>query len=167
MNSISDLQYWFFHNLIDYTKYLIEGDLTEDGVQWSAEVTTADAGVDVEVLKVTVESPIPFSCKFKLIEIKLNLVAAFKATTLTADVTWKWQIRNKDGTWIDLHTAITNADIGTTYVEKTVSGYFPPQTNIDQLPLEIRLLLQCNEANAGLGKVKNSSYVKVLARVYD
>lgn len=154
--------------IIDYTKHLVDGNLTSDGVQWSTEVDTTTADADVTVLSVTVASPIkniPAAAKFLLLEIECGLRAAFRAvSSATADLIWKWQIRNEGGTWVDLHSAQTETDIGTTYVEKSMSGYFTVQTNITEMPFDIRLLLQCNELNEGRGKVKNSSYVRVLAR---
>jgi len=79
----------------------------------------------------------------------------------TADVTYKWQARNAGGTWVDLHTAVTKTDIGTTYVEETRSGRFALQSNFNSLPFEVRLIIQCNEANQGRAKIKNASYVRV------
>jgi len=98
----------------------------------------------------------------EMIEVEFGLTAAFRAvSSATADLTYKWEVRNKGGTWVDLHSAVTKTDIGTTYVEETRSGRFKTVANFDSLPFEVRLIIQCNEANEGRAKVKNSSCVRV------
>ena len=145
--------------VVEHVEYpFARGPLTADGIQWSPEVDTADAGVDVEVEKVTISPP----ALGKLLEIELGLTASFRAiASASADITYKWQARNKGGQWLDLHPAVTKADIGTTYVEETRSGRLGPQAGLDSLPLEVRLVIQCNEAAEGRARVKNSSYVRV------
>ena len=146
--------------VIEHTEYpFAKGDLTADGVQWSSEVDTTTADTDVEVESVTVQPP----ALGALVEVEFGLTAAFRAVSSgTADLIYKWQARNKGGTWVDLHSAVTKTDIGTTYVEETRSGRFLPVANFNSLPFEVRLIIQCNEANEGRAKVKNSSYVKVV-----
>lgn len=145
--------------VVEHTEYpFARGDLTSDGTQWSGEVDTITAGVDVEVESVTIKPP----ALGALLEVEFGLTAAFRAvSSATADLTYKWQARNKGGTWVDLHSAVTKSDIGTTYVEETRSGRFPTTDNFDSMPFEVRLILQCNEANEGRARVKNSSYVRV------
>ena len=145
--------------VIDHTEYpLAKGDLTADGIQWSAEVDTTTADTDVEVECVTVKPP----ALGDLLEVEFGLTATFRAvSSATADLIYKWQVRNKGGTWVDLHNAVTKTDIGTTYVEETRSGRFQTVANFNALPFEVRLIVQCNEANEGRAKVKNSSYVRV------
>ena len=145
--------------VIEHTEYpLAKGDLTADGIQWSAEKDTTTADTDVEVESITINPP----ALGGMIEIEFGLTAAFRAvSSATADLTYKWQARNKGGTWVDLHSAVTKTDIGTTYVEETRSGRFKPVANFDSLPFEVRLIIQCNEANEGRAKIKNSSYVRV------
>jgi len=145
--------------VVEHTEYpFAKGNLTSDGIQWSAEKDTTTADVDVEVESVTIKPP----ALGELIEVEFGLTAAFRAvSSSTADLTYKWQARNKGGTWVDLHSAVTKTDIGTTYVEETRSGRFETAANFDSLPFEVRLLIQCNEANEGRAKVKSSSYVRV------
>ena len=145
--------------VIEHTEYpFAKGDLTSDGIQWSAETDTTTADVDVEVESVTIKPP----ALGEVIEVEFGLTAAFRAvSSATADLTYKWQARNQGGTWVDLHSAVAKTDIGTTYVEETRSGRFALVDNFDSLPFEIRLIIQCNEANEGRAKLKNSSYVKV------
>ncbi len=145
--------------VIEHTEYpFAKGDLTADGIQWSAEKDTATAGVDVEVESVTIKPP----ALGAMIEVEFGLTAAFRAvSSATADLTYKWQARNKGGSWVDLHSAVTKTDIGTTYVEETRSGRFKTVANFGSVPFEVRLIIQCNEANEGRAKIKNSSYVRV------
>jgi len=146
----------------DFEDRLVSGALTEDGIQYSAEVTTGDADVDVDVLTKVVNPGL----EGDILWVEFGLTAEFKAvSSSTADLIWKWQARNKDGTWVDLHPAVTETDVGTTYKSRTRSGYFEPETNFNRVSFEIRLILQCNEANQGRAKVKNSSYVRVVYRV--
>jgi hypothetical protein len=145
--------------VIEHTEYpFAKGNLTSDGIQWSAEVDTTTADTDVEVESVTIRPP----ALGEMIEVEFGLTAAFRAvSSSTADLIYKWQARNKGGTWVDLHSAVTKTNIGTTYVEETRSGRFKTVANFDSLPFEVRLIIQCNEANEGRAKVKNSSYVRV------
>ena len=145
--------------VIEHTEYpFAKGNLTADGIQWSAEVDTAAADTDVEVESVTIKPP----SLGEVIEIEFGLTAALRAvSSATADLSYKWQARNKGGSWVDLHSAVTKADIGTTYVEESRSGRFKAITNFDALPFEVRLIIQCNEENEGRAKIKNSSYVRV------
>jgi len=145
--------------VIEHTEYpLAKGNLTSDGIQWSDEKDTTTVDTDIEVESVTIKPP----ALGAMIEVEFGLTAAFRAvSSSTADLTYKWQARNKGGTWVDLHSAVTKTDIGTIYVEETRSGRFKPVANFDSMPFEVRLIIQCNEANEGRAKVKNSSYIRV------
>jgi len=145
--------------VMEHVEYpFAKGNLTADGIQWSAEKDTAAADTDVEVESVTIKPP----ALGEMIEVEFGLTAAFRAvSSATADLKYKWQARNKGATWVDLHTQVTKTNIGTAYVEETRSGRFKPVANFDCLPFEVRLVIQCNEANEGRAKIKNSSCVRV------
>lgn len=145
--------------VVEHTEYpFAKGDLTSDGIQWSSEVDTTTPDTDVEVESVAVRPP----ALGEVIEVEFGLTAAFRAvSSATADLSYKWQARNKGGTWVDLHSAVAKTDIGTSYVEETRSGRFKMVSNFDSLPFEVRLVIQCNETSEGRAKVKNSSYVRV------
>ncbi|MBI2868435.1 MAG: hypothetical protein HYX96_01240 [Chloroflexi bacterium] len=97
-----------------------------------------------------------------MLEVEFGLTAAFKAvSSATADLAYKWQARNAGGAWVDLHPAVTKADIGMTYVEETRSGRFKTVAAFNSVPFEVRLIIQCDEAAQGRAKVKGSSYVRV------
>ena len=145
--------------VIEHMEYpFAKGDLTSDGVQWSAEVDTTTPDTDVEVECVNIRPP----ALGELLEVEFGLTAAFRAVSSgTADLTYKWQARNKGGAWVDLHSAVTKTNIGTSYIEETRSGRFQMVGNFNSLPFEVRLVIQCNEANEGRAKVKNSSYIRI------
>jgi hypothetical protein len=145
--------------VIDHVEYPFgKGDLTADGIQWSVEVDTTTPDTDVVVEQVLVKPP----ALGELIEVEFGLTAAFRAISSgTADLTYKWQARNKGGTWVDLHPAVSKTNIGTTYVEETRSGRFKPVANFNTLPFEVRLIFRCNEEDEGRAKVKSSSYIRV------
>ena len=136
-----------------------KGDLTSTGVQWSAstDTTTANTDVTIEAAK-TIEPPEAGT----IIEAEFGLTAGFKAvSSATADIIYKWQARDKGGTWVTLVT-VTKTNIGTTEVEETYSGRFATVANFDAVPFDVQLVIQCNEANEGRARIKNSSYVKVI-----
>ena len=145
--------------VIEHTEHpFAKGDLTSDGIQWSAENDTTTADVDVEVESATIKPPTLGA----MLEVEFGLTAAFRAvSSATADLIYKWQARNKGGTWVDLHGAVTKTNIGTTYVEETRSGCFKTVANFDSIPFEVRLIIQCNEVNEGRAKIKNASYVRL------
>ncbi len=147
------------NTVMEHVEYpFAKSNLTSDGIQWCAEKDTTTANVDVEVECVTIKPP----ALGEMIEVEFGLTAAFRAvSSATADIIYKWQVRNKGGTWVDLHTAVTKTNVGTTYVEETRSGRFKTVANFNALPFEARLILQCNEENEGRAKIKNSSYVRV------
>jgi len=146
----------------DFEDRLVSGALTEDGIQYSSEVTTGAANTDVTVLSKLINPVL----EGEILLVEFGLTADFKAVSSdTADLIWKWQARNKDGTWVDLHSAVTETNIGTTYKSRTRSGYFTHEANFQNVPFEVRLILQCNELNEGRARVKNSSYVRVIYRV--
>jgi len=145
--------------VVEHTEYpFAKGDLTSDGIQWSDEKDTTTADVDVDVESVTMKPP----ALGEMIEVEFGLTAAFRAVSSgTADLIYKWQARNKGGTWVDLHSAVTKSNIGTTYVEETRSGRFKTVANFDSIPFEVRLIIQCNEANEGRARIKNSSCTRL------
>jgi len=136
-----------------------KGNLTSDGIQWTAttDTTTADVDVMVDSAK-TIEPP----SSGTIVEIEFSLTAGFRAvSSATADIIYKWQARDKAGTWVTLCT-VTKTNIGTTEVEETYSGRFATVANFDAVPFDVQLVIQCNELNEGRARIKNSSYVKAI-----
>lgn len=148
--------------LFDFTWLLVSGLITSDGIQYSTEVDTTTANTDVTIFSKLIDPSIVAS----ILTVEFSLTALFRSvTTATADLIWKWQASDNGTDWVDLHSAVTETNIGTTYVERTMAGYFTPETNFNDVPFYVRLILQCNEANEGRAKVKNSSYVRFVAKV--
>ncbi len=149
--------------IVEYEEHpFAKGLLTATGVQYCTEVGVATATTDLTVESVTIEPLAPGD----VTEYEFGLTAAFKATSsTTADIIYQWQGRNKDGTWVNLHTASTLSNLGTAYAattEPTFSGRFKATTNLNRVPFDVQLTFQCNEANEGYAKTKNSSYARVV-----
>ena len=135
------------------------GNLASDGVQWSAEKTTRTDDYET-VEEVTVSPP----ALGAVIEFEFGLTCAVKSSGATESALFKWQARNKGGTWVDLHSEVTYAADASTYKEYTYSGRFKPVANFNTVPFDIRLMIKSGSASGenAVGKTKNSSYVKVV-----
>ena len=136
-----------------------KGNLTSNGVQWSAEKTTSTDDYEV-VEEVTVSPPALGS----VIEFEFGLTGAVKSSGATEAVLFKWQARNKGGSWVDLHSEVTYAADASGYKEYTYSGRFQPAANFNTVPFNIQLMVKSGSAGGenAVGKTKNSSYVKVI-----
>lgn len=134
-----------------------KGDLTSNGIQYSTLVTTSD-GTWTEVEAATIEPDVGG----EIAEVQLSLTGSFQSSSTSKDVLFKWQARNKDGTWVDLHSAVTYAANASTLVEYTYSGTFVPVTNFNEVPFDIRLVIQREDSGENAkGKTKSSSWIKV------
>jgi hypothetical protein len=136
-----------------------KGNLTSDGVQWSAEHTTATD--DYEEVESVVISPPALGDVF---EYEFGLSCAVKSSGATESVLFKWQARNKGGTWVDLHSEVTYSADASAYKEYTYSGRFQPVANFNAVPFDMRLVIKSGGAGGenAVGKTKSSSYVKVI-----
>ena len=136
-----------------------KGNLTSDGIQWSAEKTTT--GDDYETVEeITVNPP----ALGVVIEFEFGLTCAVKSSGTTESVLFKWQARNKGGTWVDLHNEVTYSADASAYKEYTYSGRFKPVADFNSVPFDIQLVIKSGAAGGenAAGKIKNSSYVKVI-----
>lgn len=133
--------------------------LTADGIQWSAEKTTVTDDYET-VEEATVKPP----ALGTILEFEFGLTCAVKSSGATESVRFKWQARNKGGTWVDLHDEVTYAADASSYQEYTYSGRRGPVTNFNTVPFEIRLVIKSGSTGGenAIGKTKNSSYVKVV-----
>jgi hypothetical protein len=135
------------------------GNLTSDGVQWSAEhATTTDDYEEVE--NVAMAPP----ALGDVLEYEFGLTCAVKSSGAAEAVLFKWQARNQGGTWVDLHSAVTYPANASAYKEYTYSGRFKPVTNFNEVPFDVRLIIKSGGAGGenAVGKTKSSSYVKVI-----
>ncbi len=136
-----------------------KGDLSSDGVQWSAEKTTTTDDYE-SVEEVTINPP----ALGAVIEFEFGLTCAVKSSGTQESVLFKWQARNKGGTWVDLHSAVTYAADASAYKEYTYSGRFQPVADFGTVPFDIRLEIKSGAAGGenAVGKTKGSGYVKVV-----
>jgi hypothetical protein len=138
------------------------GNLTSDGVQWSAEKTTTTNDYEA-VEEVTINPP-----KLgEIIEFEFGLTCSVRSSGTGESALFKWQARNKGGTWVDLHAEVTYPANASTYKEYTYSGRFKPVADFNGIPFDIRLVIKSGAAGGenAIGKTKNSSYVKVIYSV--
>ena len=135
-----------------------KGNLTSDGVQWSAEKTTSTDDYE-EVELVTINPP----ALGAIVEFEFGLTGAVKSSGTLESVLFKWQARNGGGTWVDLHNEVTYSADASAYKEYTYSGRFQPVANFNTVPFDIRLMIKSGAAGGenAVGKAKNSSYIKV------
>ena len=156
------------HKIFDVSDYPIkaQGNTNSDGVQYGDEVVTVDADTDYELLSWKSEDYYE-NIVGKLAWVHYNIVFSLKAGSATADLKWKLQARNKDGTWTDMCAEQTETNINTAYIEKRIKGYLDIKTNITQIPFEMRLILQSNEATPGIGtgKIKNATIIRMVGEV--
>jgi hypothetical protein len=136
-----------------------KGNLTPDGVQWSAEKTTSTENFE-EVEKIMVNPP----ALGKILELEFGLTGAVKSSGAAESVLFKWQGRNQGGAWADLNAEVAYPANASAYKEYTYSGRFKPVTGFDAMPFEIRLVIKSGSAGGenAVGKTKNSSYIKVI-----
>ncbi len=136
-----------------------KGNLTSDGVQFSPLYTTTGNDYE-EVESVTVSPPKLGS----VIEFELGLTCSIQSSGTSESVLFKWQARNKGGTWVDLHAEVTYPANASALKEYTYSGRFKPVANFDSIPFDVRLVIKSGAAGGetAKGKTKNSSYVKVI-----
>ena len=137
-----------------------QGNLTTAGTSYStALVSTADTYGAVETITVNPGH----SGSFK--EIELGLTCKVAVTGTTVPLVFIWQGRNAGGTYVDLHGTITHPAPGSAALEYTMSGYFAPTANFNQVPCDIRLMAQTGTGTAGTAsgtsQTKNSSYVSI------
>jgi hypothetical protein len=135
------------------------GNLTSDGVQWSAEHMTSTDDYE-EVESVTITPP----ALGDVLEYEFGLTCAVKSSGATESVLFKWQACNQGGTWVDLHSEVTYAADASAYKEYTYSGRFEPVANFNKLPFDVRLVIKSGGAGGenAVGKTKSSSYVRVV-----
>lgn len=136
-----------------------KGSLTPDGVQWSAEKTTATDSYET-VEEATVNPP----ALGAIVEFEFGLTCAVKSSGTSESVLFKWQARNSGGSWVDLHTEVTRSPNASAYQEYTYSGRFTPAANFNKVPFDVRLVIKSGAAGGenAIGKTKNSSYIRLI-----
>lgn len=150
----------------DVTVYPVRAQGTITGVQWSSEVVTVTAATDYTLLSFSFDDYFP-RLTGTLAWVYYTIYFQLKAGNGTADLKWKLQARNKAGTWTDMCAEQTAANIGTVYVDKVIKGYLAIGANINQIPFEMRIIMQSNEATPGIatGKIKNTTSIRAIGSV--
>ena len=135
------------------------GNLTSDGVQWSAEHTTTTD--DYEEVESAVIAPPALGAD---IEYEFGLTGAVKSSGASEAVLFKWQAREPGGNWIDLHGEVTYPADASAYRTYTYSGRFQPAAGLNTVPIQVRLVIKSGGSGGenATGKSKNSSYVRVI-----
>lgn len=154
----------------DFTIQLVTGDLTSTGLIVTSDVTmtgTANIAVAIQTSSIDIvfgnQSDGTTASKKYLIDLYVEINAEFRAyDSATADVEWKTQARNKDGTWTDLHDYVDMPDVGTTFTASTRKGYVTLSDTIDEIPFDIRVMMKCDTGDVGRGRIKNTSYVRAI-----
>ncbi len=140
-----------------------KGNLTEDGVQFSALLTTSTDVYEV-VEKATINIPGLGTPD----EIEFGLTGSFQSSSTAESVLFKWEGSDNDTDWLDLHSEITYAADASALKEYTLSGRFVPTGNfaVNTTPIYVRLSIKSGGAGGetAKGKTKNSSYVKLVYR---
>lgn len=146
----------------DLEDRLVSGDLTDDGVQWSDAHTTESVGQLEEAFTKTIDPGVDGD----LLWLELGLTIRLHASADNTAGKWKWQARNKDGTWTDIHSLVTESDIdteGTGAIQRTRQGFANVSGNLSAVPFELRLMVQCDTADRTVtAKVKSSSYARAV-----
>ncbi|MBN2238999.1 MAG: hypothetical protein JW712_04440 [Dehalococcoidales bacterium] len=144
--------------VVDYVEHPFgRGILSSNGVQFGQEKTTSTNDYE-SVEEVTISPP----RLGKVLEFEFGLTCAVKSSGTGESVKFKWQARNKGGTWVDLTDEITYAADASDYKEYTYSGRFNPEENFNSIPFDMRLVIKSGSAGGenAIGKTKNSSYVR-------
>jgi len=154
--------------VFDYTHYPnFNANLAVDGVQFSPEVDTAAINTDVEVFSFTI-NPHNEASGFRKNEILwayANLDMQIETLGGGGTITWQWQAREIGAAaWINLHTPVAEAT-GVAYVDRVRKGYINLQANLQNLPIQVRLIMQCTVINDGRAHVRNTTFVRTLYRV--
>ncbi len=153
----------------DFSIYMVQNDLTTDGIQYSTEIETTTINTDVEVFSYIFNLGFP-DADLYMSNVSMSILYAyfeihcmFKCNAdAGADITWQAQARNNGDTWTDLFAATTYGNIGTSYLEKTFKGYATLSSTFNEVPFDFRIIFQSDTINEGRAKLKNTSYFQVV-----
>lgn len=140
-----------------------KGNLTSDGIQWSAEVTTTDANWTALETKTITVPMAPGAATEPIVEVEFALTYSIKSTGATKHVKHKAQARNTGGTWVDLYAEQTRAADASAYLEYTFSGRFATVANFQTVAFDVQVVIKREDAGENaVGKMKNSSYARTI-----
>jgi hypothetical protein len=149
----------YLHEADDGT-YIATPVLAADGVQDSDAKTTAAATVYITLFLTTLYGPASTLTR-QISGLFFSIEAFLKAaSTATADVSIKIEAKNhSSATYVTILAETTYANINTTYLSKPFTGHIRPQDNLNEWPIDIKISIKADEANEGMGKVRNTSFV--------
>jgi len=152
-----------------YTRYLGEGQIATDGLVYSSVATFGTTAVDV------VNELIDPGFGLGLKHCELGLTQKFQGLngSFVASMNYYWQARSewddpvgttRTGAYVNLSGTYQKA-VGTlTTSEDTLSGYVPV-ASLPVAPFRLKLTAIGIQAAVCTGKVKNSSYVRLVGTV--
>ena len=166
-----------------------KGNLNTGGVQWTPVVTNTFTGNQYYTVAMAVINAYGQNATIAeswrgapggmgtIEEVEFGLTGACMTTTAAnaAVINYQWECRTLgQPSWVPLFAAQSQAaPLNIAYHEMTWSGQFNTAVNANfgKFPFEIRYQIQCNLQNVnaanwiGIGRVKNSSYARVLYRI--
>ena len=79
-------------------------------------------------------------------------------------IKWQWQARNKGGTFVNLHSEVTEDIPSETYFARTGQGFASLVANFNAVPYEVKLVAYRRDVatTSGKARVKSSSYAKAV-----
>lgn len=153
----------------DISFYPVRAQGTTGGVQYTTAVSSSGADTDVDLWTFDAHDYFPRltgSLAWAHYDINLEL----KAGSTSSDVKWRLKARDRGATgWTNMCALQTETDIGTTYAAKAIAGYLDIQDNIENMPFEMKIVMQSNESSTAsgeaIGRIKNDTIIRAVGEV--
>ena len=147
------------------TYYPVEGLVATDGIVYGAISTVGTTAV--EILNKLIDPGIDW----KLHQIEVGLTQKFTELiggTTNASLAYYWQAKQENVAtirdWINISGTLAKGIASNAAVEDTLAG-FVPVGSIPESPIRFRLMAQAIVDSSMTGKVKNSSYIRLIGSV--
>ena len=150
---------------------LADGQVSTDGSQYSAVATITTSAV--EILSILIDPGVTL----ELDKIQFGLTQKFyNFTSSNGSLHFNWKARSEyrfDGasgpmatqsSYVAISPSYSTGVTGSSTTEAVLGGYFPVGT-LPKAPIRLVLTGLCLAANGMGGRVKNSSYVRLVGRV--
>ncbi len=134
------------------------GEITDNGKQWSAEVSTADGEyTDVEEVEIDLGSA------REILEIEVALTLQLKSSGATKDAMFRWAIKYDSEDYVYMCPLQTYGANASVYKEYTMSG----RLDVSALPsvqvIKIKAVIIREDATENVtAQCSNSSYISIL-----
>ena len=154
----------------DITMQIVNSDLTHNGLQYTEPDTTTTLNTDIVIFSETFNMGLGenYNNEYnwitqEMIDCYFNIIVSSSAvSTGTADIKWQPQARNRDGTWTDLCDAVTVPNPSTTFADSVRKGYCTLSSTFNTVPFDFRIIMQCNETDEGIAKIRSGSYIRAI-----